>query len=191
MRVRKAWALGAVLAAFAWPSPARAGENGEGAFHRGLKEWEFAAGHGFTLPFGVFEKRTDAPYGLFSARWGRFISSRSEVLLEVPLLYFYEPEDAVGGGASITFRHHLRRGGKVIPFVQISTGVLGTNLDIRELGGSLQFLSHGGVGVRVRTGSRTALLITAEWAHISNAGITRPNTGKDNGLVTIAVARSF
>ena len=169
-------------------APAAADET---RFHRGLKEIELAAGYGFKLDLRRLEGRTDTPFVSLSPRFGRFVNSRLEHLIELQLALFTRPEDEFLGSATYLLRQHLTNGGRLCPFVEVGAGVAGTTLRIPELGGSFQFVLQAGVGVRVAAGRRESLTAGIRFYHLSNAGLRSPNTSLNNGLITVGYSRLY
>jgi lipid A 3-O-deacylase PagL len=200
-RLGRAFACG-ILGCFfllGWQGTARAGETGappdpgpetrtEGnrVFYRGLRERDFSAGYGFKIKLDRFEGRTNVPFYTMMARFGRFQTARRELLLEIPFTVFQEPDETTfGGGANAILRQHLTSGGKVVPFAELGAGGFLTNLDVKEVGGVFQFSLQGGLGLRYALEKNRGIVLTARWYHLSNGGLRSPNTGFNNGQVTL------
>lgn len=189
MRRVGAWiVVAAATAALLAPSAARA----DGLeLQAGRQELSLTAGHGFFLPFDVFEDRTDAPFVFLQPSWSRFLGPRNELIVGTPVLLFYRSDDATAAGATAAIRHHFAHRGRWLPFFEAGAGGLVTDLAIRELGGDFQFMLHAGFGVRYRTDAVTSLILAGKWFHMSNGGLRSPNTGKDNATVSLSYSRAF
>jgi len=177
----------ALAVGLALAGPARAEEP---SLTAGREEFGLAAGHGFFLPFAVFERRTDAPFVFVEPTWSRFLGPRNELIVGAPILFFHR-HDSHAAGLSGGIRHHFRHEGRWLPFFEANVGGVLTNLNVPELGGGFQFMLHGGFGVRYRTDDLTSLILAGKWFHMSNGGLRSPNTGKDNALVTLSYTRAF
>lgn len=70
------------------------------------------------------------------------------------------------------------------PIVDVGSGPLNTTINNRasELGGNVQFLSQGGVGIE-----RSRYVIEWRYFHMSNAGLTQPNHGFNGNMVSIGI----
>ena len=74
-------------------------------------------------------------------------------------------------------------------FSNVSSGPLHTtiNENASELGGHVQFLSQGGVGIQRRLDARRSLVFEYRYFHMSNAGLTKPNHGFNGSIFSIGV----
>jgi lipid A 3-O-deacylase len=158
-------------------------------FRAGLQEWGVSAGYGFPIPF-AFEDRTEVPFGTIVPRYGRWVSGRSELMAEFPVAVF-DRDSAVLAGFTLMYRHHVGQWGRIRPFLDVGTGVTWTNLEIRELGGELQFLTQGGGGVRYFLNAEESIEVAMRYYHLSNAGIRSPNTGYNSNVVMVGYSRFF
>jgi hypothetical protein len=185
--VRGWMSCAALVVALMVGAPARGDEL---EIRPGQQELALSVGYGFFLPFDVFDDRTDAPFVMVTPSWGKFLGPRNELLVGAPLLFFHR-DDSMAAGLSIGIRHHFQHRGRWLPFFEVSAGGVVTDLNVPELGGDFQFIPHGGFGLRYRADDATSLILSARWFHMSNAGLRSPNTGKDNGLVTLSYTRMY
>ena len=76
-----------------------------------------------------------------------------------------------------------------IPFFNVSSGPLHTNLDEKapELGGHVQFLSQGGAGIQRRLTPQQSMVVEYRYFHMSNAGLTQPNHGFNGSMLSIGM----
>ena len=87
-------------------------------------------------------------------------------------------------GDTLLFRF---TGGRLLgttPIVDVGSGPLNTTINERasELGGHVQFLSQGGVGIE-----RSRYVIEWRYFHMSNAGLSFPNHGFNGNMVSIGI----
>jgi hypothetical protein len=88
-------------------------------------------------------------------------------------------------GNTLLFRFDGKPIRSVIPFLDFGSGPLNTTINdngASELGGHVQFLSQGGVGIEHRR-------YVFEWRyfHMSNAGLVKPNHGFNGNIVTVGM----
>ena len=78
---------------------------------------------------------------------------------------------------------------RLVPFFNVSSGPLHTTLDEKapELGGHIQFISQGGVGVQRRLNTRQSVVVEYRYFHMSNAGLTQPNHGFNGSMLSIGM----
>jgi hypothetical protein len=184
---------GAPAAAQETPPPAPSPERTAGEFElrRGLKEWGISGGYAFKVPLSVYERRTNARFATVIPSYGRFQTTRRELVFEAPLTIFTTPEPAVAFGPSAVMRQHFARRGPVIPFAEAGVGFVLTNVSIPELGGPFQFSLQAGAGLRVPLRADSSLIFGARWYHLSNAGYRSPNSSLNNIMITAGFVRSF
>ena len=168
-----------------------AAEDAEYTLRRGMKEWGLSSGYGFKVPLGIYDKRTNSRFVEVVPSYGRFQTSRRELLFELPVNIFVDPENAIAAGPTVLLRQHFARDGKVIPFAEVGAGFVLTDLDVPELGGAFQFSLQAGAGLRVPLRRDSSLIFGARWYHLSNAGLREPNSSLNNIQVTLGVTRSF
>jgi len=92
-------------------------------------------------------------------------------------------------GSTLLFRFVFKPIRRSTPILDFSSGPLHTTINehASELGGHVQFLSQGGVGL-VRP-IRTGLGYVIEWRyfHMSNAGLTSPNHGFNGNILSLGL----
>jgi hypothetical protein len=79
---------------------------------------------------------------------------------------------------------------EVRPFLEGGLGPSWNNLHIHELGSGFNFLSYGGLGLRLPLG-RCSLDLDYRLRHISNAGLDENNHGVTSHLFQLALAWDF
>ena len=92
-------------------------------------------------------------------------------------------------GDTVMFRVSGNPRRKFIPFFNVSSGPLRTNLDEKapELGGHVQFISQGGVGIQRRLNVKQSVVMEYRYFHMSNAGLTKPNPGFNGSMLSIGM----
>jgi hypothetical protein len=185
------WAAAAGAALLLAGAGPAAAEDGRFELRRGMREWGVSAGYGFKVPLGIYDDRTDNRFVTVIPSYGRFLTSRLELVFEAPVTVFTGPDTAFAFGPTAVLRQHFARGGKVIPFAEIGAGFVLTDIDVPELGGPFQFSLQAGAGLRVPIEEHSSLLFGARWFHLSNGGTREPNSSLNNILVTVGVTRTF
>jgi hypothetical protein len=92
-------------------------------------------------------------------------------------------------GDTLMFRFDGNTARRYFPFFNFSSGPLHTTLNEKasELGGHVQFLSQGGVGLQRRRSGHGDLVVEYRYFHMSNASLATPNHGFNGSLVSIGM----
>jgi hypothetical protein len=92
-------------------------------------------------------------------------------------------------GNTLLFRFDGKPFHRTVPFVDLGSGPLNTTLNERasELGGHVQFLSQGGVGIQRPIAPRLQYVIEYRYFHMSNAGLKKPNHGFNGNMLTVGM----
>jgi hypothetical protein len=85
-------------------------------------------------------------------------------------------------GDTLLFRFTGGRLGGITPIVDLGSGPLHTTINASELGGNVQFLSQGGIGIQ-----RSKYVVEWRYFHMSNAGLTTPNHGFNGNMLSIGI----
>jgi hypothetical protein len=87
-------------------------------------------------------------------------------------------------GDTLLFRFEGKPLHGVLPFLDLGSGPLNTTISKRasELGGNVQFLSQGGVGIQ-----RKKYILEYRYFHMSNAGLTKPNHGFNGSMLSVGL----
>jgi hypothetical protein len=95
-------------------------------------------------------------------------------------------------GGTLLFRFDGKSFGKTIPFLDFGSGPLNTtiNENASELGGHVQFLSQGGVGIQRPLAPGLRYVVEYRYFHMSNAGLTQPNHGFNGSMLSIGIRLS-
>ena len=92
-------------------------------------------------------------------------------------------------GDTLMFRFMGNSAKRFVPFFNASSGPLHTTLNERasELGGHVQFLSQGGIGIQRRMSAGKSMVLEYRYFHMSNAGLTKPNHGFNGSMLSIGM----
>ena len=79
----------------------------------------------------------------------------------------------------------------VIPYIEGGIGPSYNSLDIQELGIGFNFLSYGGVGLRIPLQNNMSIEVGYRLRHISNAGLDERNHGVTSNQAQVGIAWAF
>ena len=88
-------------------------------------------------------------------------------------------------GDTLLFRFEGKPLHGLLPFLDVGSGPLNTTINehgASELGGNVQFLSQGGIGVQHKK-----YILEYRYFHMSNAGLTKPNHGFNGSMLTVGL----
>ena len=85
-------------------------------------------------------------------------------------------------GDTLLFRFTGGRLLGVTPMVDLGSGPLHTTINASELGGNVQFLSQGGIGIQ-----KSRYVVEWRYFHMSNAGLMKPNHGFNGNMISIGI----
>ena len=94
-------------------------------------------------------------------------------------------ETVEAGVNPLFFSLRYDRGQPLVPFLEGGEGVLYTDLRGENLGTRFQFSSQGGGGLHWFLDRTTALTVSYRLRHISNAGISKHNSGLNTDFFTV------
>lgn len=157
----------------------------------GMKEISLSGGFGGKIPLRRFDGRDETRFIAVTPSVGYFIKDHQELLLEAPILYYYNPQHAIAAGVDVMYRYHFSRNRNFAPFVEIGAGINYVGLDVRELTGKFQFSLQGGIGLRRKISDHSDLTATVRWHHFSNAGTRAPNIGINDSFFEIGYSHYF
>jgi hypothetical protein len=158
---------------------------GEDVFQEGGMEWGISGGFGANFHAAGNVGEDIQSYSLFPSvgkvlkKWDR--GGSLEFIVEGFLTYArQESKDRYAGGITYLFAYNLNPFGKALPFFELGSGFLCTDLDPKNFGSKLAFTPQGGVGVRYEIGHERFLKLSCRFHHISNAGIDSDNRSIDS-----------
>jgi len=105
-----------------------------------------------------------------------------QVFLEPGVAYITHPARTYIVGASFILRHTLLAWSRFSPYVEGGAGLLNTNLRIKVLGESIEFMPQIGAGFHLHVMNRVSLNAGYRFHHISNAGLAERNRGINSHL---------
>jgi|SRR5271157_1034773 len=169
-------------------------------FGYGKQEWSIAAGYGFGVGFegSNHGNLKEIRYAALIPRWGVGLTNpmaegtwyrgNLDLLIEGAFLFEYHPEHGFAGGGTLMLRYNFLQFQRVVPFVELGAGIVGTDLDLKEQSDGFNFSVQGGVGAHYFVLPHVA--VTAEWRfhHISNAGLRNPNSGINDSLFLLGAS---
>ena len=92
-------------------------------------------------------------------------------------------------GDALLFRFVFKPIRRSRPILDFASGPLHTTINehASELGGHVQFLSQGGVGIERPIRPGLGYLVEWRYFHMSNAGLTQPNHGFNGNILSLGV----
>ena len=141
------------------------------------------------LDFIGFQPRFSyLPFEPFGSRW---YAAAIEPGVEGWVQYYMHPETAFAGGMKASLRLHAIGLGPVVPYLEGTAGVGGTNLDVTESRSRFTFLFEAGTGASVLVASGVALNAGYRLQHFSNGNTSRPNRGYNAHTGVLGVSFFF
>jgi len=153
-------------------------------FEKGAHEWGLHSGGAFSVAGG----RTDRSYWMLAGRWGRILTrdlgsgplrGNLEYGIEaIPALVMFQSDTVYAAGLTpFQLRYNFTGGRRIVPFLEIGAGILGSTRQIPEGTSRFNFADQGGIGVQILTGGNHTFHLGARYMHISNAGLADRNPG--------------
>lgn len=94
-------------------------------------------------------------------------------------------------GAAPVIRYEFATGSRFSPFIDISAGVLATDIGRPDLGGIFEFNLQGGPGIKYYISKNAAVQFQYRYLHFSSAGIYHPNHGINVNTLLLGFAWGF
>ena len=109
----------------------------------------------------------------------------------VPAFVVFQPGNTVfGAGVNpLNLKWNFSSFGRVVPYVELSGGVMFTNHDTPPGTSQINFTPGAGLGAHFLTGSSWNWSAEVRYLHISNAGLTTPNPGINTVQVRVGIGR--
>ncbi|MCA1988352.1 MAG: acyloxyacyl hydrolase [Desulfarculus sp.] len=123
---------------------------------------------------------------LWTGRWYRL-----DLRLEFSAGGMNNYADGLELGLVPGLRTYFYPGGSWQPFLEAGVGPSYNTMDIPELGTGFNFLSYGGLGLRLRLTAATGLEIGYRLRHVSNAGLDDHNHGVTSHQCQAGLAWEF
>ncbi|OFW23755.1 MAG: hypothetical protein A3H27_04260 [Acidobacteria bacterium RIFCSPLOWO2_02_FULL_59_13] len=173
------------------PSPpslsSTAPQGNDAPIYKGAAEWGWLSGGGAGIAGGV----RDGDFWALHLRWGRvltsdhgpsFLRGNLEYAVElVPAMVIFQSSTAFGGGLTpVLLQYNFTSSRRVVPYIDAGAGMLFTTEQVPAGTSRFNFTPQGGVGVYWFQRPRTAITLGVRYHHISNAGMTRSNPGRNS-----------
>jgi len=193
---RTCWA---VVLVFCWVGVVAAADPAE-EFSRGTKIFSFQVGGG--AQNNVENHRTISGISFVNVTprlsllpWdpigSGFWKGSVETGLEPWFQYYLEPKTATAEGLKGAVRYHFLSASPIFPYVEVTAGAAGTNLEVQEIRSSFTFVLEAGVGVSYFVTPGVALTVGYRFQHISNGNVESPNRGFNSDSGTLGVSFFF
>ena len=136
----------------------------------------------------VTPRLSHLPFEPFGSGWLR---SAIEPGLEGWFQYYLEPRVFTAAGLKAALRYHLLGVGPLVPYLDVTAGAGGTNLNVPEIRSHFTFVVEGGAGVSYLITPAVALNLGYRFQHLSNDGTGHPNRGVNSNTGVLGVSYFF
>jgi len=165
---------------------------------QGGHEIQLWAGGGHSVPGGT--KNTSAfnaglRYGwiITGPHFPGFLRGRFEYAVDaVPVFFVFQPANtAYGAGFDpLGLKWNFERHGRISPYLELTGGVLRTNVNIPTNTNTVNFMDQAALGMHI-LGAKNNVSLELRYMHISNAGLGNLNPGINTVQVRLGVGRFF
>jgi hypothetical protein len=138
---------------------------------------------------GIFNAGLRYGWVLLDSHGPGFLRGRFEYAIDaVPLYLIFQPRNtAYGIGVNpLNLKWNFERHGRVVPYAELSGGLLFTTHDVPPNTSSTNFTPSAAVGAHF-LGQKLAWTLEARYLHISDAGLSRLNPGVNTFEVRLGV----
>jgi opacity protein-like surface antigen len=126
------------------------------------------------------------------APFGRgMLRSAIEPGLEGWFQTYFEPRVFTAEGLKVALRYHFIGLGPLVPYLELTGGAAGTNLNVPEIRSAFTFVIEGGAGVSYFVTPDVALNLGYRVQHISNGNTSGPNRGVNSNTGVFGVSYYF
>jgi opacity protein-like surface antigen len=136
-----------------------------------------------TLRFGRVRGRSTVP--------GRRSHGNVELVTEVWGGVQTHPRHRSLFGVTPLLRYDFVTGSRWVPFVNAGIGVAYTNIGRPDLSRGFQFNPEAGAGTHYFVGAGLAMTVEYRFFHLSNAGLSKPNTGLNTHMLYVGLTRFY
>ncbi len=182
------------MAALATVLVAAIADAGQDVVTRGVTEWSATAA--VARGIDLLQSNGGQRYAMPTLSWGRvltdgrgpaFLRGRFEWAVEVtPIFAEWSSGRARGlAVAPLQWRWNLASRRSLHPFAEVGGGMLWTTRAIPSGTTGTNFMTHGGVGVRLLSGRHRGLVAGYRLHHISNGNRLRRNPGVNAHMLTL------
>jgi len=127
-------------------------------------------------------------FDVFSARYGRDTSHRTQVAVETCVGHQVNGADNLAVSATINYRRYFMVQGKTALGFDLAVGGMHLKDKVPELGTRLNFTEQAGLVLKRELGPDRAFVVEYRFCHISNAGIKTPNIGVNTSIIRAGLA---
>ncbi|MEZ5283611.1 MAG: acyloxyacyl hydrolase [Vicinamibacterales bacterium] len=163
------------------------------------REDEWMAGGGLAWSMALFQSAGGRRYGVATASWGRDLTRdggpgwlRGRLMWAVEAMPLYAqsaPTSTIGAGLSpLVWRWRFTPRRRAAAFAELAFGGIYTRDPVPEGTERLNFLTHGGVGLRWRSDAAWSLVTAYRFQHVSNGNQLSSNPGVNAHVLWIGVA---
>jgi Lipid A 3-O-deacylase (PagL) len=140
---------------------------------------------------GIFDVGFRYGWILLDSHGPSFLRGKFEYAIDaVPLYLIFQPRNtAYGIGVNpLNLKWNFERHGRVVPYAELSGGLLFTNHDVPPRTTSVNFTPSGAFGVHY-LGDKFAWTFEGRYLHISDAGLSRFNPGVNTFELRIGIGK--
>jgi len=140
---------------------------------------------------GIFDVGLRYGWILLDSHGPGFLRGRFEYAIDaVPLYLIFQPRNtAYGIGVNpLNLKWNFQRHRRVVPYAELSGGLLFTNHDVPPRTSSVNFTPSAAVGFH-HLGDKFAWTLEGRYLHISDAGLSRLNPGVNTFEIRIGVGK--
>jgi hypothetical protein len=149
--------------------------------HTGAQQLGFYTGAGISIPGG---SPGNHDYWMVAGRWSRvmaeFGGGAFEYGVEIYPAMVVKQTTTVfaGGGSPLQLRYNFfSKKNKVVPYLEIGAGMLGSSAQLPETTYRFNFIDQGSLGVQWLRKGKASFQTGVRYQHISNAGLGQHNPG--------------
>jgi hypothetical protein len=163
---------------------------------QGGSELQLWSAGGYSVPggrgnTGIFDAGFRYGWVLLDSHGPSFLRGKFEYALDaVPVYLIFQPANtAYGAGFNpLNLKWNFERRGRLVPYAELSGGVLFTNHEIPTGTSNVNFTPSAAFGVHFLR-ERFAWTVEARYLHISDAGLSRLNPGINTFEVRLGVGK--
>lgn len=140
---------------------------------------------------GIFDAGLRYGWILLDSHGPSFLKGRFEYAIDaVPLYLIFQPRNtAYGIGVNpLNLKWNFERHGRVVPYAELSGGLLFTTHDVPANTSQVNFTPSAAFGFHY-LGARFAWTLEGRYLHISDAGLSRLNPGVNTFEVRVGVGK--
>lgn len=122
---------------------------------------------------------------------GGFFKGSLETGLEAWFQFYLEPRTAAAEGLKVALRYHFLGAAPIFPYAEVTAGVGGTSLNVREIRSDFTLVTEAGVGLGYFLTDGVQLTAGYRFQHVSNGNIEKPSKGFNSDVGILGVSFFF